>query len=305
MAEPMTWYRSGPTRVNSGCEELIRPPAEVRLYPAAISTRIISCRVKSRRSAVSTITRYRAGTAVPGGGCQEPSGEAVAPTPVSPAARPVADKRGPGTEPAGPGDRSEKGVQGQRPDRGQHPRGRAGRLQLRRRDRRGEPRPSLTGRWNRCGQPESACGPDPRAVVIAGNRAPRDLGDHLAGQRDPGTGAPHRRDPVRHGPGRHAVPGRDLRQAPRRVPGQAVIVKHDPDTVGAQRPEHPIRQLRQHLGGGPSRQWYTVTHPVTLLVPTRIRHPPQLATCAVLSTRVRCSCASTVRPKSWPGPSSA
>ena len=87
----MSAYRSGPVRVNSGCEELIRPSAEVLLYPAAVSTAIMSCRVRSRSPAVSTTARYRSGTAVPGGACQWPSGPVVAPAAVSPAARAVAD----------------------------------------------------------------------------------------------------------------------------------------------------------------------------------------------------------------------
>ncbi|MGB8381207.1 MAG: hypothetical protein WCG47_08130 [Dermatophilaceae bacterium] len=35
-------YRPCPVRVNNGCEELIRPSAEVLLYPAAVSTAIMS-----------------------------------------------------------------------------------------------------------------------------------------------------------------------------------------------------------------------------------------------------------------------
>ena len=66
----MTRYRSGPTRWNSGWEEDIRPFAELRLYPAVISTSIMSARVRSRPAPVAAITRYRSGAVTPGGAAQ-------------------------------------------------------------------------------------------------------------------------------------------------------------------------------------------------------------------------------------------
>ena len=59
----------GPIRSNRGWEELIRPVAELRVYPALIRISIIEARVRSRPAARSTITRYRSGTGTSGGAC--------------------------------------------------------------------------------------------------------------------------------------------------------------------------------------------------------------------------------------------
>ena len=54
---PMSAYRPGPIRVNNGWDELTRPSAELRLYPAAVSTAIMSCRVRSRPAAAAAMAR--------------------------------------------------------------------------------------------------------------------------------------------------------------------------------------------------------------------------------------------------------
>jgi len=51
-----------------------------------------------------------------------------------------------------------------------------------------------------------------------------------------------------------------------RLPGQSVIVQHQPHPAGEQGSEHPVRELRHDVGWGQSREGDAITHTVT--VPT-------------------------------------
>jgi len=108
----MIAYRSGPVRSNSGCEVLIRPSAELRLYPAAIRVPIISCRGEPAAARTTGIARA-------------PSSWQGAPAAVRPAGAAELVQSGdqtrrgqrvPDPDSSAPVDRGEQAVGIQRPD---------------------------------------------------------------------------------------------------------------------------------------------------------------------------------------------
>ena len=123
---------------------------------------------------------------------------------------------------------------------------------------------SSTARGRGGGQPQGGGDPDPAQVVVARRGRPGRLRDQRRRQREPAAGGPDGGDVVGDGAGGDVVPGGDLHQRTGRVVEQAVVVQHDPGPGRLQRPEHPVRQLGQHLRRGAARQRCSVTHPPTV-----------------------------------------
>ena len=111
---------------------------------------------------------------------------------------------------------------------------------------------------------QGAGGPDPGQVVLGRGGSAGRLGDHGGGERQCRACGVGGFDMQGHGSGGHPGAGCDHGEGAGGPVGEAVVVEHDPDPVKVQWTEHPVRQLRYHLGGRHPGQRVTVTHTWTV-----------------------------------------